>query len=139
MPVFDLRCDGPDKHVLRDEFRMRAPANDDFGACAHPNCPGTLRTYWGETHTVRRADGFVPVTIEGKVFDTRESWNAHVRMLERSHPGKEIVIEGASKRRDRADAEDLRHDLYRDNGIRNEREYHQRMRDLKRSQPTRRS
>ena len=139
MPVFDLRCSLVATHIVRNEFRMRAPDNDDFGCCAHPNCEGRLHTYWGETHSVRKFDAFVPQVLEGKRFETRESWESHLKHLQKSHPGKDIVVEGASKRLDRADAEDLRHDLYRDNGIKNEREYHQRMHDLRRSAPSRRT
>ena len=136
MPLHDLRCDGAEQHVLLNEFRHRAPENDDFGCCAVPNCTGTLHTYWGAPTRERKADAFVPVTLEGISYDTREKWNGYLKNLQKAHPEREITTEGCTSRTWRAEAEEVRHGLYRDNNIRNEAEYHARMRDAKRSSPS---
>lgn len=129
MPVHDLRCDAAEQHVLLGEFRHRAPDNDDFGPCTHDGCTGTLHTYWGAPARGRKADAFVPVEVDGRRYDTREAWNGYLKGMQKSHPHLAINVEGASRAANRAEAEEVRHGLYRDNGIRNEADYHNRIRE----------
>jgi hypothetical protein len=123
MPIFDLRCDGDGAHIVQNEFRHRAPDDLDFGPCAEPGCTGHLRTYWGTPDRERKYDAFTPIEMDGIKYDTRSGWEKRLGQIQRAHPETYIEVTGANRAQTRALQDDIRHDLYRDNGIRNEREF----------------
>ena len=129
MPLHDLRCDGG--HVHRDEYVKTVPGDDDFGPCSTPGCSAHLHQYWGETHAVRKADGFTPRTIDGQRFDTRDAWNAHLGRLQKAHPNLEIVVDSHTPARARAEGEEGRHEAFQRIGVGNERELRQYIREAK--------
>lgn len=131
MPLHDLRCEAG--HVRRDHFVKSAdmPADDDFGPCDEAGCEAHLHQYWGETHTLRKADNYTPVTLDGQHFATRDDWNAHLAKVQRAHPGKEIVLESATRAQWRADGETNRHEALTRIGVGSDRELKQYIREVK--------
>lgn len=138
MPIYTLRCDAPGAHIVRDEFRHRAPDDLDFGPCAEAECAGHMRVFWGESGRARKFDAFTPIELDGVKYDTRDAWMKRVGQIQRSNPDMDVNVEANSPRANRAAADEIRHSLYRDNNIRNEGEYHARLADLRRSTPARR-
>lgn len=136
VPLHDLHCEHG--HVQRDHFVKRAPDDNDFGPCPEPGCAAPMRQYWGETHAVRKADLFTPITIEGRHYGTRDEWNAHIAGIQRLNPGREVVVNGETRAGWRAEGENLKHDYYRRIGVRNDREHKELIREAKNQRPARR-
>lgn len=127
MPVYDLRCTAG--HAFIGEFRHRYPDGGAFGPCPctpavdGAPCAAPLTQFWTTPDQLRKADGFVTITIGGQRFDTREAWQKHIRQFQRDRPGEEVVVGSVTPAMWRAEAEEVRHELYQDLGVRNEREY----------------
>lgn len=73
-------------------------------------CGAPVAIYWGDSgrSAARRADNFTPLDFEGKHYNTREEWDAHVAYVERN-TGQRVEVVSHSKRLASARADEVRH------------------------------
>lgn len=103
--LVDLRCTVC-QHVDSDVY-CQSGAEPVCTACG-----SATATYWGNTHSARKADLFTPLDFEGVHYGTREEWNARIKEFSDNVGGWEVDVQSVSRHERRARSDDALHRHY---------------------------